>query len=142
MISYNQKHTQNGFTLIEILIAAALVIILGGIVTYSMQGILESNRRSSTRASLKTIRAQIEQYSDDVGEYPRTLVDLAKKPTDEKIAEKWNGPYIDKVPKDGWNKPFVYNVTEGSENPFELYSYGGKKGKSMPKSAWIDAWKE
>jgi general secretion pathway protein G len=141
-----QKHAQDGFTLVEILIAAALVMILGGIVTYSVQGILESNRKKSTALSLKFIRDRIEAYNDDTGEYPRNLVDLIKKPADEKIAESWDGPYITakkgEVPKDGWNKPFHYEPTEGGEHPFELYSYGSKRGKGTPKSEWIDAWKQ
>lgn len=142
-MSYTQNNTnlQKGFTLAEILIAAGLVVILGAIIAFSTRGILERNRKSATRASLKTIKASVEQYSDDTGEYPRALIDLVVKPTDEKVSTSWEGPYISgkKAPVDGWKQPFVYNVTEGSEHPFELYSYGpGKKG--APKSEWIDAW--
>lgn len=141
-MNYAQKstHMQKGFTLIEILIAAALVMILGGIVTYSMQGILEKNRKNATRTSLKTVKNAIETYHDELGEYPQTLQDLVQRPSDEKVAANWT-KFFDKVPKDGWGKDFVYQVTEGGENPFELYSFGSKKGKSTPKSEWIDAWK-
>lgn len=138
---YEQKNTmQKGFTLIEILIAAALVMILGGIVTYSTQGILEKNRKNTSRTSLKTVKGAIETYHDETGEYPQALQDLVTRPSDEKVAANWS-KFFDKVPRDGWNNPFVYQVTEGAENPFELYSYGSKKGKNTPKSEWIDAWK-
>ncbi len=139
---YEQKNTmQKGFTLIEILIAAALVTILGGIVTYSMQGILEKNRKNSTRASMKTIKGVIEEYHNELGEYPQSLLDLVRKPSDEKIAANWN-QYLGgkQAPRDSWNNAYVYTVTEGAENPYEFYSYGSKKGKSTPKSEWIDAW--
>ncbi len=137
---------QKGFTLVEILIAVALVAAMTGIITYGTQKYLESNRKHAAVASLKTIKAAVEDYNDNVGEYPRTLTDLIIRPTEEKAAAGWEGPYItaknNKVPNDPWDKPFVYNVTEGGERPYELYSYGSKKGKNAPKSGWVDAWKE
>lgn len=144
-MDYAQKntHLKKGFTLVEILIAAALVMILGAIATYSYRGVVARNSKSSTQASLKSIKFAIEQYHDDIGEYPQSLLDLVRKPSDEKAAANWN-QYIEsknkQAPRDAWNLPFVYNVTEGAENPFELYSYGSKKGKSTPKAEWIDAW--
>lgn len=136
---------QKGFTLVEILIAVALVAIMGGIVTYGAQRYIEGNKKSAAASSLKVMREIIEQYNDDVGEYPQSLSDLVVKPSDEKAAAGWNGPYItaknNRVPEDPWKKPYVYNLTEGGEHPYELYSYGSKQGKNAPKSGWIDAWK-
>lgn len=143
ILTQKQSRMQEGFTLVEILIAVALVMIMGGIITYSVQGYLEKTKKRTTRMSLKLIREQIEEYYDDTGEYPQSLMDLIKKPLDEKVAENWGGPYIKskEQPKDAWKKPFHYEVTEGGEHPFELYSYGSNKGKATPKSEWIDAWK-
>ena len=144
-MDYAQKksHMQKGFTLIEILIAAALVMILGGIATASYRGIVESNSKSSTQASLKSIKFAIETYHDEIGEYPQSLQDLVRRPSDEKAAANWR-PFIEsknnQAPRDAWKNAYVYNVTEGAENPFELYSYGSKKGKSTPKTGWLDAW--
>lgn len=139
-------HMQKGFTLVEILIAAALVMVLGGIITYSTRGILDRSKKNATIASMRGIKDMIDHYYEDVGEYPATLRDLVKKPADEKFAANWDGPYIktknNEEPKDGWKNPFVYNVTEGGgDHPYELYSRG-KNGKAAPKSEWIDAWKQ
>jgi hypothetical protein len=46
---------------------------------------------------------------------------------------------LDKVPKDGWKQPFIYNLTEGGEHPYELLSKG-KKG--TPRAEWLDVWKQ
>jgi general secretion pathway protein G len=141
----HKKNMQDGFTLVEILIAVALMLVLGAVVTYSYRGVINKNKRGATITSMKNIRAAIDNYKDDIGEYPSSLRDLVAKPTDEKAAELWHEAYLDsknnEAPKDAWKNPFVYNVTEGAEHPYELYSYG-KNGKGAPKSEWIDAWKQ
>lgn len=138
-MSYKERNMQEGFTLVEILIASALVMILGALATYSYRGILESNKKRSTIASMKTIRSALEQYQENEGDYPQSLNDLVNKPADEQAGANWDGPYMDKVPKDGWKQPFVYNLTEGGAHSYELYS---KKSKGTPKAEWIDAWKQ
>jgi len=141
MISIS-KHSKDGFTLIEILIAVALVLILGGIATFSYRGLVEKNARRGTIVTLKAIKGFIEQYQEDMDEYPESLRDLVKKPASEKAAENWHGPYTDKEPRDGWKHTFYYAPTsEGGEHPYALYSYG-PKGKGAPKTEWIDAWKQ
>lgn len=144
-MNYVQKQVQEGFTLVEILIAFALVLIMGGVVFVSYRGIVAKNAATATIESMRVIRNALEQFRDDTGEYPSSLRDLLKKPTDEKIAEQWQGPYIETKKgelKDGWGVPFHYAATPGGENEYELYSYGNKKGKSGPKEARLDAWKK
>jgi general secretion pathway protein G len=141
MISIN-KQNKDGFTLIEILIAVALVLILGGIATFSYRGILASSARKATITTLKAIKNAIDNYETDIGELPENLRDLVKKPSNEKAAENWHAPYMDKEPKDGWKHAFYYSPTpEGGEHPYALYSYG-PKGKGAPKNEWIDVWKQ
>ncbi len=143
-MNYAQRHAQEGFTLIEILIAFALVMIMGGVVFVSYRGIVAKNAAKATVESLRVIRNALEQYREDVGEYPASLRDLLKKPADEKASEQWAGPYIETKKgdiKDGFNHPFHYAVTPGGEHPYELYSYG-PNDKGSPKSEWIDVWKK
>jgi general secretion pathway protein G len=140
MISIS-KHSKDGFTLIEILIAVALVLILGGIATFSYRGIVAASARKATLTTLKTIRSVIEQYEGDIGELPESLRDLVKKPSNEKAAENWQGPYLEKEAKDGWKHAFYYSPTAEGDHPYALYSYG-PKGKGAPKTEWIDAWKQ
>lgn len=142
-MNYVQRQAQEGFTLIEILIAFALVMIMGGVVFVSYRGVVAKNARKATIESLRVIRNALESYREDNGEYPASLRDLLKKPTDEKAAEQWAGPYIETKKgdiKDGFGNAFHYAVSAGGEHPYELYSYGAN-GKGSPKTEWIDAWK-
>jgi general secretion pathway protein G len=139
MISVS-KQNKDGFTLIEILIAVALVLILGGIATFSYRGILAASARKATITTLKTIKGAIEQYENDIGELPETLRDLVKKPSNEKAAENWHAPYMEEEPKDGWKHAFYYAPTPEGEHPYTLYSYG-PKGKGS-REGRIDVWKQ
>lgn len=131
---------RQGFTLIEILIALAIVAVLGAVVAPAYMAYVERGKKTATVGSIKTIKMSLNLYEGDTGNYPQRLRDLIKKPAGPD-AEGWNGPYLQskQVPKDGYGKQFVYKRTEGAEHPYELYSYG-KRGKGAPKSEWIDAW--
>jgi general secretion pathway protein G len=55
-------------------------------------------------------------------------------PTDDKIKNKWHGPYLDtdngQVPVDPWGNAYQYSTPGPSGLPFALYSFGadGKAG--------------
>lgn len=135
-------HSKSGFTLIEILIAVAIVAIMAGGAFYAFNTYRKRAAITSTKASLKILKTALEQYDLDTGEYPDSLRDLITAPANEKVKERWVGPYIEgkNVPRDGFGKDFHYEKTEGAEHPFELYSYG-PRGKGGPKNEWLDVWK-
>jgi general secretion pathway protein G len=136
-----REHVKNGFTLVEMLIVLAIMGIVMAVATPAYFTYKRGAQKRATAANLRTIKQALETYRDDVGDYPASLRDLVKKPTDEK-AENWDGPYTSgkDEPKDGFGFKFHYAVTPGAENPYELYSYG-RKGKGSPKEEWVDVWK-
>jgi general secretion pathway protein G len=116
--------TRSGFTLIEIIVALAIVGIMavGGFTVFKY---LDKAKVSKTKTELSTLRLAIEQYQTDTGAYPVTLQDLQTKPADQKMAKRWEGPYVDKEVEDGWRHPFAYELKQkGSKPPYELYSWG------------------
>lgn len=80
-------------------------------------------------------------FNAHTGQYPARLNDLLKKPADEKIARKWEGPYLKakEVPEDAWGSKYVYKLTPQAEHKYDLYSYG-PNGKGSPKEEWISVW--
>ncbi len=122
ILKYNESEqrmvrmVRPGYSLIEILIAIFIVGLLVGGVMYLATTVMENAKRSSTKTTLQTIKFAVKNYQQEKGEYPKSLqeviaADFLKKP----------------LPKDGWDQPYRYEVTEDG---FELYSYGpqGKKG--------------
>lgn len=130
-----------GFTLIEIMIALAIIgLVLGVVIPWANNQFQQAKVRT-TRMGMKNVQFAIQQYHMDTGVYPSRLRDLVKRPADEQIASKWTSPYLpDKQePKDSWSNKYQYKVTEGGKHPYELKSYG-PGGKGSPKEEQIDVW--
>ena len=137
---------KKGFSLIEILIAIAIMgVIAVGAVQY-LGGKLEQSRRDTTATTLQVVDGAIDNYHLDIGKYPETLADLSRKPYNESAAKKWTDPYLKQavknpeyMPLDGWGEEIQYDLHEsGSARPYELYSFG-KNGQDAPEDEWIHA---
>jgi len=137
-----RAQAQEGFTLIEILIATALVVIIGAFAIPGIMNMFEKGKRQTAKTQLRNVKNALSTYYADVGQYPESLTDLVKRPEGEEAA-KWDGPYLEgkTAPSDPWGTKIQYRKTPEGENPYELYSYGSSKGKSTPKDKWIDVWK-
>ncbi len=122
------KVARFGFTLIELMIGIVIIGILVGGIMYTAMTVMANARRTATNNTIQIIKTSIMLYKQEKGDYPKTLQDLVaagflKKP----------------LPKDGWEKPFVYRLTPDGKNPYELFSYGSE-GKAGGKASRIDAW--
>ncbi len=122
------KTFREGFTLIELMIAITIIGLLAGGSIYFAMTFLENARRTATKTSLQNLKVQMMNYKAEKGEYPKSLQDMLaagflKKP----------------IPKDGWDRNFVYRPTPDGKNPYELFSYG-PQGKAGGKAGRIDAW--
>ena len=126
---------RRGFTLIEILLVLAIILMLAGVTIVSIVGTREGARIDTTKAMLTSIETAIETYNMHIGHYPSeeegNLEALRVKPTyeSERVAEMWRGPYLKKEPRDAWNNTFNYEVNvagteEARAQPFRLWSNG------------------
>jgi general secretion pathway protein G len=86
----------------------------------------------SEKAKVQAAAMQIERlgtvldtYRLDTGSYPTSqegLGALVQKPAS---ATRWDGPYLTKgVPKDPWDRPYVYRMPGDQGRPYDLYSLG------------------
>lgn len=141
--TYCARTARAGFSLIEIMIAIAIMAVLAVAVGPYLLGKLKKAKVSSAQTSLRTIDAAITSFHADIGQYPSRLRDLVKKPAEEALARKWTDPYLkvknEEIQLDPWNNPFQYKATPGAPHPYELYSFG-PNGKGSPKKEWISVW--
>lgn len=119
-----------GFTLIELMIGLLIVGLLSAGAFYFAMTYLENAKRTATRNTVQNLKIQIMNYKAEKGDYPKSLQDMVaagflKKP----------------LPKDGWDRNFVYRLTPDGKNPYELFSYG-PEGKAGGKASRIDAWEK
>jgi general secretion pathway protein G len=137
-----QRTRSRGFTLLELMVVAVILMLLAGIVTALVTKRVEEAKHAKAVADIETLGNAIDQYHLHNGDFPPDMEALRTKPGDQDLPN-WNGPYIKKpVPNDPWNRPYVY-VTPGEHNTdsYDLFTLGrdGKEGGSS-SDADINNW--
>jgi general secretion pathway protein G len=123
-----------GFTFIETIVAIAIILILSGVVGFSVLRYVESARTATCRNQIDIFRLSLQSYYLDCGQYPsqaQGLSALWEKPILAPVPSNWNGPYVDRrIPKDPWNNDYLYRNPGENNLPFSIMSYGadGKAG--------------
>ena len=128
---------RRGFTLIEIMLVVIIIGILVAMIVPNIAGRSEQARKTAARTDIESnLSTALDLYRMDVGQYPTTeqgLSALIAEPTSSPVPTQWNGPYLKKkkIPKDPWNRDYVY-VSPGTHNPesYDLSSLGasGQEG--------------
>lgn len=133
------RHTRKAFTIIEIAIVLAIAgLIIAGVLPMIRRTFGQA-QRSTTNTRLREAQTAIMQYQLHTGKYPTRLADLVTRPAEPKAAGKWQGPYLDDEPTDGWGNPLKYEPTGRAGKPYELYSFG-PNGPGAPQEEWISVW--
>lgn len=120
----NQKKSQSGFTLIEIMVVVIIIGVLAALIAPNIIGKGDDARIVAAKTDMRTIGTQLDLYKLDNYRYPETdpgLDALVNKPSD---AKNWaKGGYLQKLPKDPWGNEYSY-TSPGSNGDYDLYSYG------------------
>jgi general secretion pathway protein G len=133
---------REGMTLIEIMIVVMIIGILVAVAVPNFKSYINSSRKRACESTLRAISGGIDMFNAHTGRYPQKLDDLNKKPAEEAVAKKWEGPYLKgkEIKLDPFGERYVYKITApGAEHPYELYSYGPNK-KGSPKGEHISVW--
>lgn len=136
-----RRQLQQGFSFLELMIVVAIMAALAVIVGPRLLDSLREGRETATKTSINAVKQAIQMYHVHVNQWPTTLRDLIRKPSDPRAAAKWRGPYLEAedVPRDAWDNEFQYRRNTGNAvKPFELYSFGHNGPGSAPNE-WIKA---
>jgi len=122
----NQKK-QSGFTLIEVMIVVVILGILASIIVPKIMGRPDEARAAKAKQDIRAVTAALDLYRLDNFSYPTTeqgLEALVTKPSGLAAGANWKkGGYLDSLPTDPWNKPYLY-LQPGVHGEFDLYSFG------------------
>jgi general secretion pathway protein G len=115
-----------GFTLMEILLVLAILVVLASMVTLGYSNIQKGANVKAAKTQLNLLESAVNAYSIDVGTLPSNLEALVQVPGDLARPDKWNGPYLAKttLPVDPWNQPYQYEITDQSTGKFRIWSNG------------------
>lgn len=114
MRARSRESSEAGFTLVELLVVLAIIVLLAGIVAPQVLRYLGSARSEAASAQIRNIENALELFYIDNHRYPSTEEGLAvlSKPSPE-LGASWNGPYLRDADalRDPWGRPYVYAST-------------------------------
>ena len=116
--------SDQGFTLIEMLIVILIIGLVAGLVGPALFNRLSKAQEQAAMAQMKGFSQALDIYRMDAGRYPDSLDALIHG-----SGQNWDGPYIrdaKEVPKDPWGKDYQYGVTDGGKD-YTLRSQGADK---------------
>lgn len=129
---------RKAFTLIEVLLVVAILVVLMGVGVVGYSKIKKGADIDTTRLLVGNTAEAVKLYYSSMNTYPTDdegLQALITKPDDEKLAEKWRGPYLEKgIPVDAWSNELKYERLESTGDDtgpaFRVFSYGpdGQEG--------------
>ncbi|MEQ8785576.1 MAG: type II secretion system protein GspG [Pirellulaceae bacterium] len=127
------RRPHTGFTLLEVLLVLAILVVLGGMVGVYLVGMQKQGYSQAAKTQIGYFEDQIQLYKLNTGVYPEQLNDLVVMPSGMTL-EKWKGPYLEagkSVPKDPWGNDYTYQKQDASAlksgvsvSPFIITSKG------------------
>ena len=113
-----------GFTLIELMIVMAIIVILAGIATAMYVNSIQRSKEAVLKSDLFRMRDAIDQYYADKNRYPSSLETLVSEkylrsiPVDPitNSAETWQTTMSDPEPGNASAESGVFDVKSGAED--------------------------
>jgi general secretion pathway protein G len=126
-LSLRGDAAKKAFTLIEIIVALAILGLLVGLAVSKVGNIFSGAQVTTTRYFVQdSMKTALTTYRIQVGDYPSTaegLQALLVAPADK--VDRWHGPYVESLPNDPWGHPYKY-LYPGNHNKdgYDLWSVG------------------
>jgi general secretion pathway protein G len=125
-------HRRPGLTLMEVMVVAAILVILAGVGAISVLGYLSDAKEKAAKVGVQTLEQAVSAYYLDYQQYPNELADLTVTLPDGKAA---------KLPQtaltDPWGQPYQYEPTNLNQNTKTPHIYSnGEPGSGRPISNW------
>ena len=144
--SPGNRRRRRGFTLIEILVVVAILLMLIAMVAPRVLRQRETSDINVARTQIHSLQRALDLYVLDCRRYPSTedgLRALIERPADLAETVPWSGPYLDSdtVPLDPWGNEFQYEYppTRGTraDRP-NIWSFGpdGEDGTEDDITSW------
>ena len=102
------RKCNKGFTLIELMTVMTVLGIMATVATVRMVDTVDVARAATTKVTMNATMNALENYRNDLKEYPVSISDLLYTTGES----KWRGPYltipVGGIILDGWEREFAY----------------------------------
>jgi general secretion pathway protein G len=125
-----RRRSEAGFTLLELLVVMAILVVLAGLVGSNVLGYLGKSKSQAAKVQAKNVATALELYRLDVGGYPTKEQGLNALVTAPAGVPTWNGPYLPQAANllDPWGNPYLFK-SPGSHGEVDVYSLGSDKAE-------------
>jgi general secretion pathway protein G len=101
------SHRRGAFTLMEVLLVLAILVILGGMVTLMYQNVQRNANSRAAKVQISLFQDAVRMYQLNTQGYPNSLEDLLANNSGMDDAT-WGGPYLKELPKDPWGQAYEF----------------------------------
>jgi len=119
--------TNNGFSLIEIMVVLAIIDLLAAIVAPNVMNALSQGKEKKVRADFTQLETALKMYKMDNGSYPTSdqgLEALVTAPSGSPEPRSYpNEGYMPRLPQDPWKFDYIY-LSPGDGRPYDIYTLG------------------
>lgn len=118
-----QHHSSSrGFSLIELLIVAAIIGLVAAIAIPNLVNAIQRGRQARTVADANGIAKAVGMYQQDYAKYP-----IATADSDAEVLRPHLLAYMSNYNAvDGWMRPFLYTSTDGDHYTLISYALDGE----------------
>jgi general secretion pathway protein G len=122
---------QPGFTLIEIMVVVVILGILAALIAPNVISRIDDAQITKAKQDIRALESALKLYRLDTFRYPDTEagLDALVTPPQDPNARWPAGGYLDRLPKDPWDRPYLY-LHPGNQGEFDVYTLGrdGQQG--------------
>ena len=128
---HNSDHekisAKRAFTLMEVLLAIALISMLAFLVVGNLGKFMTDSQTNIAKSMVSDAFAvPMMSCKLSVGRYPTTEEGIkALETAPDSLGERWKGPYVRNLPLDPWGNPYKYRFpAQKSKDDYDLWSNG------------------
>ncbi len=124
-----------GFTLMEVLVVVAILVVVAGVGGIAYFGYLEKANEDAARLGIKNVETAVMAWKYDHGEFPQQLTDLTV-PVEgrhaaldaDKINDPWKRPYhYEPQTLSPTGKPLIYSMGANGQTRIANWGEGAHK---------------
>jgi general secretion pathway protein G len=121
------RHSEQGFTLLEIMVVVVIIGLLVAAVAPNFMGQIDKAAANRARTDLRSIETALNLYRLDNFRYPSTAEGLEALVTNpgEASAPNWK-QQLPRIPVDPWDQPYLY-ASPGQRGDFDVFTYGADR---------------